>query len=738
MYYLPILVNNRKYVILTLKNDDGSINESDFVIDVNKPNVELIRLIQGSRATSENGSNDDVKDVVFSVDSCNSDGGDEIETICLSLKKSAEKTNNETANKDTGCVNISNQSIVLNKVDKDYKELHIKIELNGCKSDLYFHLINTTKAGSFYEVALDFGSESSQAGYVVDGVFKSINLIENAKYISSVKNDVFAKVQNDDFAKVQNDEFLQHDEDSPNLFKTIFYVKKEYNRPLFLSRKDREEGLKENFYLLPNIKIALLDESFRNEEEKNVLVVYRKVISDFIETIVKEFTGKNEAINKHIGLHLKLLVPNVMGIKTIKKLIRNIYDKLLSDENLGEYVHIEISPISESDASFAGYVEENEVKEQRTFLTIDAGKGTMDYSISRVDQDGEIESYYQDGFIGAGNAITYALFDHICAIIVGSTDVKARRELMKRILMGGISDQKGLRELHEALETIKRSYGDSDEESNSLDAIRKRCEALHKQVGEGLVELSAGGLANKLNSLGIGSFGDEFSIIIKMCYDICNKLLLSLDQKISICSDSKWKFWKGRGNHTTLHVDKVILTGRAFKFPILKETFNSMFKEKWGDNIPIVSLDKGPRDNHKDLCLKGALSLNLSINLNCGLPSKPQIYTNLNLGNTSWNFKTQNEFEIDEDFINTGKIIEDKSVVFYNGFEWTVPGFSNNKSISGELYFTGEKPILRHKDSIDILKPKSKNQENSMVFESKFPLYNKKIDAEKIPLFNLT
>ena len=725
MYYLPVLINNRKYVILSLKQEmDSNTNESDFIIPVEEHGrPELIRLLPDLRATSENGTYDDINNVSISIKSCKYKEEDGVDSLLLFIEENEKCSNKTDKNNDFGGIIISQEEsglvvssdntrnkykallieLVLNKKDKNGK-----VELYNTK--LYFHLVPQRR---YYEVSLDFGSEASQAAYLDGTEFKKINLIENARYINSSA----AK----GYENKPINSFLQYDEEDNTLFKTIFYVENEYNRPLFLSERTEDDSLKADnkLKLLPNIKIALLDEK---EERKKVLIVYRKAILEFVETIIKAIIGDHA--NQHIGIQLKLLVPNVMGIKTINVLIQNINDKLLLDDYLGEFVHLEITPVSESDASFAGYVDEKRIKENKTFLTIDAGKGTMDYSISQTDEYGHIESLYQNGYIGAGNALTYAIFDHVCAVIIGSSDSHKRKDLMKQILMDKQTDQKGLRDLYNSLEKIKREYGNNYSPESNL----QRCQELHAKTQNHEHELTAGGLSTILNSVGNGALGDQYSIIHKMCYDICSKLILSLDGKIIMQSSKRWELWNKIRKRNTINIDEVILTGRAFRFPLLRETLEKLFKEKWGEAISIT-----PLPNSKSLCLRGALGLNLSVNYNCGLPSKPQIYKNKKLKNTNLDFSFKDAFKIDEDFLNKGTDIDINSVILYNGQEWKVRGISPRTT--GELYFTGDQPILRHERSIDSLEPKFQVRENSMVFESKFPIYNRDTDSNNITLF---
>jgi len=728
MYYLPILINNRKYVILSLKQEmDSNTNESDFIIPVEehgKP--ELIRLLPDLRATSENGKYDDINDVCLSIKYCTyNEEKCGVDSLLLVFEESENCSNDTETTHKFGGINILQEEsgivICSDNTRNQYKALLIELVVNKKNKDgkdelyntkLYFHLVPQSR---YYEVSLDFGSEASQAAYLDGTEFKKINLIENARYINSSA----AK----GYENKQINSFLQYDEEDDTLFKTIFYVESEYNRPLFLSERTEDDLLKADnkFKLLPNIKIALLDEK---EERKKVLIVYRKAILEFVETIIKAMIGN--LANQHVGIQLKLLVPNVMDIKTIKLLIQNINDKLLLDDYLGEFVHLEITPISESDASFAGYVDEKRIKEDKTFLTIDAGKGTIDYSISRTDKYGHIESLYQNGYIGAGNALTYAIFDHVCAVIVGSSDSHKRKELMKQILMDKQTDQKGLRDLHNSLEKIKREYSNNHSTESNL----QRCKELHDKTQNHEHELTAEGLANILNSIGNGALGDQYSIIHKMCYDICLKLILSLKGKIIMRSANKWNLWERCRKRNAIAIDEIILTGRAFRFPLFRDTLTKLFKEEWGEAVSIT-----PLPNSKSLCLRGALGQNLSVNYNCGLPSKPQIYKSKKLKNTYFDFCVQNALKLDEAFLNKGTEIDSNSVILYNGQEWTVRGLSPRTT--GELYFTGDQPILRHERSIDPLEPKFQVRENSMVFESKFPIYNKGTDSNNITLFNI-
>ena len=302
MYYLPILVNNRKYVILTLKDaKHEDISESIFLVPLFKENEqpEIFSLLPNSRATSNNGINEDIDNLALCIDSCKytHEEGSETEKLVIALEEKEDSDKKQQSKVKIGKVSITqNASGFVVKSDccgeYKYKVLYAEIVLKRkskeeYKTSLFFYFI---PKNVYYDVSLDFGSEASQAGYKDGSVFTPINLIENARYISSSAGN--------DFSKTPAEEFLQYVKDDETLFRTIFYIEKKYNRPRFLSKRTEDDQLQSDDYeLIPNIKIALLEEK---EDRNKVLVIYRKAILNFIETIIHAIIkGK---IDKHIGM----------------------------------------------------------------------------------------------------------------------------------------------------------------------------------------------------------------------------------------------------------------------------------------------------------------------------------------------------------------------------------------------------------------------------------------------------
>ena len=64
-------------------------------------------------------------------------------------------------------------------------------------------------------------------------------------------------------------------------------------------------------------------------------------------------------------------------------------------------------------------------------LTIDIGKGTTDFSITKKIDANKATSLFRSGFVGAGNAVSYAIFDNCIEQMVGKSK---KKEVIKRVL----------------------------------------------------------------------------------------------------------------------------------------------------------------------------------------------------------------------------------------------------------------------------------------------------------------
>jgi hypothetical protein len=480
----------------------------------------------------------------------------------------------------------------------------------------------------------------------------------------------------------------------------------------------------------------------------------------FIKTAIAEILKVREEERKvpmkTMGLFLNLLVPNVMKMEQIENLINDVSDAFSKDKDFEDFF-LEIFPISESDASFIGYdnsTNDYHIIPDEGYLTIDGGKGTMDFSLIRK-INGTRYSYeclFRDGFIGSGNAITYALFDHVCAIMVGPTDVEKRKGLMAKILFE--SDPYGLLQLAKQLDNIKKNYNVED-----IDKAEKCCQLLKDRTVGKTDGLVASGLANILQEIGkeISNpyFGDKFGIIHATCYNICNLMVSNLirSQIYPIQLMSAMKREPEYNETSSLFYHHVLLSGRAFLFVPLREQLKRVLMEDFGmNNNDIVYIE----ETAKSGCLNGTLR-NLVVNLNCGLFGKPVVVKALNESekkkkhstNNVFNRLNNSEHSIEKDVKFDNKDVDGVSLM--NGWDFYLGVHDNirlnghkldvdrNRACDYNMYFANATLYLRDKETVSPLTYMNDivtQTETNMSYMSRFPDYqNENVDEDRRNLY---
>lgn len=165
-------------------------------------------------------------------------------------------------------------------------------------------------------------------------------------------------------------------------------------------------------------------------DRNNLIKVLRSIYKQIIEVSTKQFVNECEYYS------VLLLVPNIYSQKNIDILLYDLntsmnpkYDDKPEEGKKRKLFDFRI--ISESDSAFIGLNEvgrgnaadsliEHYLKKQKitedekkdTFLVVDAGKGTTDYSIIRYtrgrgDANNQVTSLDRNGIVGAGGAIDY-------------------------------------------------------------------------------------------------------------------------------------------------------------------------------------------------------------------------------------------------------------------------------------------------------------------------------------------
>lgn len=336
-----------------------------------------------------------------------------------------------------------------------------------------------TPAGLIYHAALDFGSEATQVMEynLKDTTVSSGNITHIFRDMASLfnKDIVFDKHCCD-----QNREFIQYDEDE-RLFRSHFFATKTVsgldtfnpsealNNKHFTMFNSYEEADAEDFkikyFTLPNVKIASLMHqtpeiiikdgdkvSFEKVTSFKNRFFYRSAINAFIYQILRDVSAKSKLVDAPFAfLSLTVLMPNVYDQKQLAERMQDIHEDIngmICNEEFRERIGgVEVNSISESDASILGWMNVNIGKtlllKKGNYLIMDAGKGTLDFSVLHFNPDAPNREHYtclyRSGIVGSGNALSYALFVDLMTMMLQEYDESyARKEhsekCIKRII----------------------------------------------------------------------------------------------------------------------------------------------------------------------------------------------------------------------------------------------------------------------------------------------------------------
>lgn len=446
--------------------------------------------------------------------------------------------------------------------------------------------VDCVPGNQIYNMVLDFGSEASQMLITQRDADEQSELFYNCvKHFYGIAPTT-----------IKERTYDQQEDNDRHLFRSIFFLPQEgrekedcdpviakpgVNDPLFdfITKRNDAKGQR-----LPNIKISSL--SGKRSQGIDPKTQHISIVVRFIHEAIMEINERERLQQKEeegaIAIRIYLLVPNVMdqvGLSEFIQAIQANTDKEDFRDLLPapmKDVIIDIQPYSESDASFIYWQErpENPI-EEGTYLIIDVGKGTTDFSIVKVEDGQNAISIYRSGFVGAGNAITYAMFENYICTMAGELDA---REIIKKVLTDA-SDA----ELY-SLENILESY------KRSLKPINTAPSTIN-------IAMDVEAIINAIE--GAGTIDDNRGIILAALHDIIEKIVVNVKAT---------KF------------DKVILSGRAFKYePFEQETKKILSKLYNLEDERIVTIDRP-----KEGCLRGPLStmkINKQSNI-IGIPVK--------------------------------------------------------------------------------------------------------------------
>lgn len=526
--------------------------------------------------------------------------------------------------------------------DRSKVVLHMVLETDkgryGNKLELYL-----SHPAQFLGIALDFGSESSQMA--VKRYTNDFNLTEKRPEAENLFKNIVSFHKSNGWLPQQETVDFYQEEKNTNFYKSIFFLKEqltgEYedidkeafikdvanNLKMLVNTQDGFNTLsRQRFHQLPNLKIIHKHDELLNgisfEIEKdgyNIPIklneIKQKVYNTILEVMIVSFL-KKEFIrynNARRFIRLMLLVPNIYDtndINYIQNQLGSIFRTLSETEYKDKILAWEVLTISESDASFIGYINKSNVAVQKDkdYIIIDAGKGTTDFSIIRTGKESifDLKPIYRNGFSGAGNMITYAVFETVLHYIrqysdASRSDIRYIKEKIIKVLTSNDLERKN--SFYAELERLKFNF----KGSSMLDQVREQwAHAKSGDIGfKDLIEFGDG--INTLISLlnNIENIADFYGYV----KETCDFIAANTVSYLKLIKENKKDF----------SCAGVILTGRSFMFKPLVEKMRQSLNQELGISESMVTLLNS--NELKEICIKGVF--NNSIKLNSEMTGYP-------------------------------------------------------------------------------------------------------------------
>lgn len=635
MYYLPILIDNRKYQVAKLQpahiDTLGSLTPSVVIERETGTNKPLWGIAHEAVLVHHGGFEADRK-IDWATATIEPSG----QTLRILLNEQTTDTTALPTPAISGDFDMGNeaerwQCVVKHTYTAPDLMLVIEATIGSQQfiGRMHLHLVPQHQ---IYDVVMDFGSEASQVVYhrrQKSANFRRMELVGNLL---------------DYYYEPLKGQRLHQQTDDKELYRSAFFVKKEGSvfdptEPpgkhgdkellnLLTSRANTDQ-LSEQNALVSNLKLAHLGAynftiKFQDSQSNafgvlqqnfadSVVRLQQAVINYFLQTVLEE-VRRSTRENRPIYLAVRLLVPNVFEQNKIAKIIYGTQQGLAQIATKNPSLQLkgmEVSTLSESDASFLGYKweKDREVKYSQSYfeagkryLVIDVGKGTTDFSILQVHAETkQLASLYRSGFIGAGNVLSYAFVDTVMAALVG-TNSDERQQLLFNIVKR--SDISIKMRFMEVIEQFKINYNPQRKYRKIEDFINNREELIRQINNPNEDALDA--ITRLLETIyqQQNSIQDEFGIVIDTVNDLASRIHRQISQSGAF-RDAETQEVK---------VAKLILTGRGFKFEPLAKAIKQIF----GITTEIV-------EELKKICLQGAFSSD-AINYESNLVGYPEVY----------------------------------------------------------------------------------------------------------------
>lgn len=532
--------------------------------------------------------------------------------------------------------NVGHKLSMLN--EETFPDLKVTINLVvGAHTYTHHFVIAFAHPEQFLGMALDFGSESSQLA--VKRYQSGFGYQEKKPEHENLFRNIYAFHKAKGWIDREDNSSYYQEEESTNFYKSIFFLKEdltgEYediekelfiqnmpeNLKMLVNSSSRDSGFvtltEKRFHQLPNLKIThkYVDVFTRlnfniNKEGYDINVnlgevknkTYNSILKVIIESFLKkEFIKYSQAKRK---IRFVLLVPNIYDyadVRHTQQLLHKIFNDFAQHEYKGRILAWEILTISESDASFLGYINKNDVRVQKDsdYIIVDAGKGTTDFSVIRTGKDNlfHIKPIYRNGFAGAGNMITFAIFETVLHYIRANADNAALAfRFIKDQVLRNLTDSnlEVKNRLYKELERLKYNY------------IENKGYALNQWVNARSGDFNfrniteAGSDINTLIDLlsQIENISDFYGYVDETCKLIAQRVVSNL----KMIKENKEDFNCGG----------VLLTGRGFLFKPLAEELRECLREQlqiadeWIHTLSGTEL--------KDVCIKGVFNNTVRLN----------------------------------------------------------------------------------------------------------------------------
>lgn len=471
--------------------------------------------------------------------------------------------------------------------------------------------------------ALDFGSEASQIiqqrtverGGHFQEEQKTIDLFEKLKALSGL----------DHIGK-----YLQQEEGQP-FYKSIFFVKKEmegitefFKEKDFLHREgehlimvlpnDELNNITPHYHQLPNLKLArkhgsaLTNMSFtiREEGDRDIQKLDElrdKAFGSILKNMIRAWLLpelRRATVPQFI--RLTLLVPNIyneadvsLTLRTLHTILRNIQQER-GPEKLAGW---EVQTISESDAAFLGYYTLHNLRSTagKYYITIDCGKGTTDFSIIRAGNNPAepLVPVYRNGIAGAGNLISYAIFQALLTYLSNvAEDKEAIRVFIRKWLINPDTRAEPylLNELAQKIEAFKIAYNPAlrpREVNSEWNRVQLENRATFANLGSREFQT----LLSLLNN--VKNIPDEEGYIQQVCSAITGSVTANLELITKALRD------KG------LECEGVLLTGRGFLFRPLADEMRAALGAMLSLPAQAIHVPDSPA-GYKSISLRGVLN----------------------------------------------------------------------------------------------------------------------------------